>query len=49
MTNADWCRHWPETTRAFRPDWPPADYFYDGTPPHELSGNWIANLFPALE
>ncbi len=38
-----------ETTRAFRAGWPPADYYYDGTPPHELSGNWIANLFPALE
>lgn len=33
--------------KAFRHDWPPADYFYDGTPPGELSGNWIANLFPS--
>lgn len=38
-----------ETTRAFRPDWPPGDYYYDGTPPNQLSGNWIANLFPAPE
>lgn len=34
--------------RAFRPAWPPAEYFYDGTPPHQLSGEWIANLFPSL-
>lgn len=36
------------TLPPFRPDWPPADYFYDGRPPGDLSGNWIANLFPAL-
>ena len=35
--------------KAFRADWPPADYYHDGTPPAELSGNWIANLFPSLE
>lgn len=35
--------------KAFRVDWPPADYYYDGTPPGELSGDWIANLFPSLE
>ncbi|HYE37886.1 sulfotransferase [Methylocaldum sp.] len=38
-----------ETTKAFRAGWPPSDYFYDGTPPNELSGAWIANLFPSLE
>lgn len=38
-----------ETTKAIRPDWPPADYYYDGAPPNKLSGNWIANLFPAAE
>jgi len=38
-----------DTMKAFRPDWPPADYYYDGTPPADLSGNWIANLFPSLE
>lgn len=38
-----------DTTRAFRADWPPSDYYYDGTPPNRLSGNWIANLFPAAE
>ena len=38
-----------DTTKAFRAGWPPPDYFYDGTPPNELSGNWIANLFPSLE
>jgi hypothetical protein len=38
-----------EGIKAFRAGWPPAEYFYDGTPPNELSGNWIANLFPALE
>lgn len=35
-----------ETTKAFRSDWPPTDYYYDGAPPNTLSGNWIANLFP---
>lgn len=35
-------------TRPFRAGWPPAEYFYDGRPPNELSGDWIANLFPAL-
>lgn len=36
-----------ETLKAFRPGWPPTDYFYDGTPPGELTGSWVANLFPA--
>lgn len=35
--------------RAFRAGWPPAEYFYDGRPHHELSGEWIANLFPSLD
>ena len=35
--------------KAFRPGWPPPDYFYDGSRPDQLSGEWIANLFPALE
>jgi len=35
--------------QAFRPGWPPQEYFYDGTPPDQLTGEWIANLFPALE
>lgn len=35
--------------KAFRPGWPPQEYFYDGTPPGQLSGEWIANLFPSLE
>ena len=35
--------------KAFRPGWPPQEYFYDGTPPNQLSGEWIANLFPSLE
>jgi sulfotransferase family protein len=38
-----------ETMKAFRSNWPPAEYYYDGTPPGQLSGNWIANLFPSLE
>lgn len=38
-----------ESMRAFRPGWPPQEYFYDGTPPNQLSGEWIANLFPSLE
>ena len=35
--------------KAFRPGWPPKEYFYEGTPPEQLTGEWIANLFPALE
>ena len=35
--------------RAFRAGWPPANYFYDGRPPHTLTGDWVANLFPALD
>lgn len=35
------------TSAAFRPGWPRMDYFYDGTPVSQLSGNWVANLFPA--
>lgn len=38
-----------ESMKAFRPGWPPQEYFYDGTPPAQLSGEWIANLFPSLE
>jgi Sulfotransferase family len=34
--------------QAFRPGWPPKDYFHDGTPPQQLTGEWIANLFPSL-
>lgn len=37
-----------DCTRAFRAGWPPAEYYYDGTPPGELSDEWIANLFPSL-
>ena len=36
-------------TKAFRPGWPPLDYFYDGRPTDQLTGDWIANLFPALD
>ena len=42
-------QHIAEASKAFRPGWPRADYFYDGTPIGQLSGNWVANLFPALE
>jgi Sulfotransferase family len=38
-----------DSMRAFREGWPPREYFYDGRPHHELSGEWIANLFPSLE
>lgn len=38
-----------ETSKAFRPGWPRADYFYDGTPIGELSGNWVANMFPSSD
>jgi len=34
--------------QAFRAHWPPQEYFYDGRPTGELTGEWIANLFPAL-
>jgi hypothetical protein len=37
------------SARAFRAGWPPKVYFYDGTPPDQLTGEWVANLFPALE
>lgn len=40
-------QHLAATSRAFRPGWPRADYYYDGTPIGQLSGNWVANLFPA--
>ena len=35
------------TLKAFRPGWPPAEYYHDGTPPAQLTGSWVANLFPA--
>jgi hypothetical protein len=38
-----------DSMKAFRPGWPPQEYFYDGTPTNQLSGEWIANLFPSLE
>lgn len=38
-----------EGMQAFRANWPPQEYYYDGTPPNQLSGEWIANLFPSLE
>ncbi len=41
-----------ETLVAFRPGWPPEDYFYDYhkvSSAQELSTEWIANLFPGLE
>ena len=40
-----------ETLTAFRPGWPPEDYFYDFhnvDSAQELSTEWIANLFPGL-
>lgn len=38
-----------ESVKAFRPGWPRPDYYYDGTPISQLSGNWVANLFPSLD
>lgn len=38
-----------ESMKPFRPGWPPQEYFYDGTPPNQLTGEWIANLFPSLD
>lgn len=35
--------------QAFRTDWPPQEYYYDGSSPDSLSGEWIANLFPSTE
>lgn len=35
--------------KAFRENWPPQEYYYDGTSPSELSGEWIANLFPSID
>jgi hypothetical protein len=37
------------TTQAFRTGWPAEEYYYDGTAPANLSGEWIANLFPSPE
>lgn len=37
-----------KSMRAFRRGWPPPDYFYDGRPSNQLTGEWIANLFPSL-
>jgi hypothetical protein len=36
-----------ESTQAFRSDWPPSEYYYDGRATTELTGAWIANLFPS--
>lgn len=38
-----------DSMKAFRTGWPPQEYYYDGTPPGQLSGEWIANLFPSAE
>lgn len=38
-----------ETNTAFRLNWPPADYFYNGNSSAELSSMWVANLFPSVE
>ena len=40
-----------DTLKAFRPGWPPPEYFYDfyaRRTSEQLTGKWIANLFPAL-
>ncbi|MEM6579674.1 MAG: sulfotransferase [Pseudomonadota bacterium] len=37
------------TLRAFRPGWPPDDYYHDGSSPAQLTKTWVANLFPAPE
>ena len=33
-----------EMLKAFRPGWPPADYYYGGAKPE--AGDWVANFFP---
>jgi hypothetical protein len=35
------------TVTAFRSGWPPQEYYYRGARPDEMTGDWIANLFPA--
>lgn len=35
-----------KTVTAFRQGWPPPEYYYNGAKPEQLSGDWIANLFP---
>ena len=37
-----------ESVKAFRSGWPPEEYFYDGRASTQLTGEWIANLFPSL-
>lgn len=37
-----------DTIKAFTPDWPRHDYYYDGTPHNELSDRWIADMYPSL-
>ena len=36
-----------QTVVPFRSGWPPEDYYYNGAKPQELTGDWIANLFPS--
>jgi len=38
-----------ETTKAFREDWPPQDYYYHGVALDQLPSQWIANLFPSVQ
>lgn len=37
-----------QAMRPFREGWSPTDYLYDGRPTTDLTGEWIANLFPSL-
>ena len=37
------------TLKAFRGGWPPPEYYYDGRPREQLTGDWIANLFPSAD
>lgn len=37
-----------ETLKAFTPDWPDSNYYYNGTPIEQLSGRWIADMYPSL-
>ena len=38
-----------DTLKAFRSGWPPSEYYYDGRPREQLTGDWIANLFPSAD
>jgi hypothetical protein len=38
-----------DTMKAFRPDWPPKNYFIGERPLRDLPEEWVANLFPSAD